>query len=135
MNLATSEIEVQDLNPFESGLWASQYYQYNNWHGSHRLFLLFDPETWKVTGSGSDDVGTYTIDGIYSTKTNRIGLTKTYQRGTGDWQQNLGHNVTIQMTWNPTQHKFEGKWFVRTKKYVGEDKFELKLEKSDRTIQ
>ena len=68
-------------------------------------------------------------------KTNRIGLTKTYQRGTGDWQQNLGHNVTIQVAWNVTQHQFEGKWFVRTNKYVGEDKFELKLEKSDRAIQ
>jgi hypothetical protein len=64
--------------------------------------LLFDPETWKVTGSGSDDVGTHTIDGIYSMKTHRMGLTKTYQRRTGDSQQNLGHNVTIQMTWNST---------------------------------
>jgi hypothetical protein len=135
VNLLAIEIETQDLNQFESGFWSSQYYQYDAWHGPYRLMLVFDPETWKVTGSGSDDVGAYTIDGIYSTKTNRIGLTKTYQEGTGDLQQNLGHNVTIQMTWNSTQCQFEGKWFVQTNKYSGEDKFELKLEKSHRAIQ
>ncbi len=64
-----------------------------------------------------------------------MGLTKTYQEGTGDLQQNLGHNVTTQMTWNSTQRHFEGKWFVQTNKYSGEDKFELKLEKSYRAIQ
>ena len=135
VKVATSEVEVQDLYPFESGLWASQYYQYNNWHRPHRFSLFFDAERWKVTENGSDDVGTYTIDGLCSTKTNRIGLTKTYQKGTSDWQQNLGHNVTIQVAWNASQHKFEGKWFVRTNKYVGEDKLELKLEKSNRSIQ
>ncbi len=41
---------------------------------------------------------------VYSTKTNRIGLTKTYQSGRGNSEQNLGHNVTIQMTWNSIQH-------------------------------
>ncbi len=135
VNLPEIEIETHDLNQFESGFWLSQYYQYDTWHGPHRLMLLFDPETWKVAGSGSDDVGAYTIDGIYSIKTNRMGLTKTYQKGTGDPQQNLGHNVTIQMAWNSTQHQFEGKWFVQTNKYNGEDKFELKLEKGHRAIQ
>jgi hypothetical protein len=135
VNSLASEIETQDLNQFESGFWSSRYYQYDIWHGPHRLMLLFDPETWKVKGSGSDDVGSYTIDGFYSMKTNRMGLTKTYQRGTGDPQQNLGHNVTIQMTWNSTQHLFEGKWFVQTNKYSGENKFELKLEKSHKALQ
>ncbi|CAF4389171.1 unnamed protein product, partial [Rotaria sordida] len=35
-----------------------------------------------ITGSGSDDIGTFTINGIYSVETRRIGLTKTYTRGT-----------------------------------------------------
>ena len=135
VNSPASEIETQDLDCFESGLWTSRYYQYNGWHGPYRLSLLFNPETRSVSGSGSDDVGTYTIVGIYSTRTNRMGLTKSYQTGTGDLQENLGHNVTIQMAWNSIQSQFEGRWFVRTNAYSGEDNFELKLEKSFRSIQ
>jgi hypothetical protein len=81
----------------------------------------------KVTGSGSDDIGTFTIDGIYSTTTLRIGLTKTYQKGTGNLFQNLGHQVTIQLTWNEKNQQFKGKWYVKTSKYRGEDKFRLKF--------
>ena len=81
----------------------------------------------KVTGSGSDDIGTFTIDGTYSVKTRRIGLTKKYQVGTGNPSENLGHQVTIQLTWNAQNNQFEGKWYVQTSKYHGEDKFELKF--------
>ncbi|CAF5025602.1 unnamed protein product, partial [Rotaria sp. Silwood1] len=63
----------------------------------------------KVTGSGSDDVGVFTIDGIYSFDTNRIGLTKTYQLDTGDRSENLGHQVIIQLTWNAQNRHFNGK--------------------------
>ena len=129
------KFETQDLNQFELGLWSSRYYQYDTRHVLHRFWLIFDPETWKVTGSGSDDVGTYTIDGIYSIKTYRIGLTKIYQKETGDPQQNLGHNVTIQLCWNSIRRQFEGKWFVQTNKYNDGNKFELKLEKSSKAIQ
>ncbi|CAF4231435.1 unnamed protein product, partial [Rotaria sordida] len=54
-------------------------------------------------GCRTDDVGTFTIDGSYSFKTHQIGLTKTYQRGTGNPSKDLGHQVTIQLTWN-TRH-------------------------------
>mgnify|MGYP000430449988 CR=1 FL=1 len=81
----------------------------------------------KVTGSGFDDVGTFTVDGVYSTKTNCMGLTKHYQAGTGNPSENLGHKVTIQLTWNHENDAFEGKWYVQTHKYRGEDKFELKF--------
>ncbi len=135
VNLPSNEIDEQDFNQFQSGFWSSRYYQYDTWHGPYQFSLLFDPRTWKVTGNGLDDVGAYAIEGIYSTKTNRIGLTKTYQMGTGDPAQNLGHNVTIQVTWNLSQRQFEGKWFVQTSKYSGENKFELKLEKSYKALE
>jgi hypothetical protein len=80
-----------------------------------------------ITGSGTDDVGTFTVDGIYSVKTSRVGLTKRYQAGTGDPSENLGHQVTIQLTWNTQNNRFEGKWYVQTSKYHGENKFELKF--------
>lgn len=80
-----------------------------------------------VTGGGSDSIGTYTIEGHYSYQTRRIGITKAYQLGTGCSSENLGHSVTIQLEWNVNLSHFEGKWYVRTQKYVGEDKFELKF--------
>jgi hypothetical protein len=55
-------------------------------------------------------------------------LTKNYQAGTGNRAENLGHHVTIQLIWNSDSHQFEGKWYVRTNKYHGEDKFELKFD-------
>ncbi|CAF4498590.1 unnamed protein product, partial [Rotaria magnacalcarata] len=30
-----------------------------------------------IKGSGSDDIGTFTLDGVYASQTQRIGLTKT----------------------------------------------------------
>lgn len=112
---------------FHSGTWTSQYYQYGKLHGPHHLSLNFDYGLMNVSGHGSDDVGTYKINGIYSTETERIGLTKTYKTGTGDFRENLGHNVTIQLYWNPNHNQFEGKWYVQTAKYRGEDRFVLKI--------
>ncbi len=120
--------ETYGVNPFQSGIWSSRYFQYTRWHGPYQFSLLFDPQSMKVTGSGSDDVGTFTIDGTYSTETSRIALTKTYQAGTGNRSENLGHQVTIQLTWNAQNNQFEGKWYVQTNKYHGEDKFELKFD-------
>jgi hypothetical protein len=81
----------------------------------------------KVTGSGADDVGTFIIDGTYSVETHRMDFIKQYQIGTGNRLENLGHQVTIQLTWNAGNHQFEGKWYVTTSTYRGEDKFQLKL--------
>jgi hypothetical protein len=117
--------EPHDISAFQSGIWSSRYFQYGKWHGPYQFSLSFDPQSQKVTGSGSDDVGTFTIDGTYSMKTHRIGLTKTYQAGTGNRSENLGHQVTIQLTWNAQNNQFQGKWYVQTNKYHGEDKFEL----------
>ena len=120
------------IDPFTTGIWSGRYFQYGHWHGPHKLSLSFKPQSMKVTGSGTDDVGSFTVDGVYSNETNRIGLTKNYQRGTGNPSENLGHQVTIQLTWNHVNNVFEGKWYVQTHKYHGENKFELtfKVQKS-----
>ncbi|CAF4295133.1 unnamed protein product, partial [Adineta steineri] len=70
----------------------------------------------------------FTINGIYSHETSRLGLSKKYQLGTGNKTENLGHTVTIQLTWNKTSNQFEGKWYVQTNKYRGNDKFQLKFD-------
>ncbi|CAF1285897.1 unnamed protein product [Adineta steineri] len=81
----------------------------------------------KVTGSGSDDIGVFTIDGTYSTETNRIDLIKTYQLGTGNSLENFGHQVTIQLTWDKTNYQFEGIWNIETDRYCDKGRFELKF--------
>lgn len=123
--------EIDNVKPFQSGIWSSQYFHYKRCHGSQKILLLFDPQSMKVTGSGLDDVGSFTIDGIYSNQTCRIGLTKQYQSDIGDLTENLGHQVIIQLTWNVKNDQFEGKWYGKTKKYRGEDKFELKFDGQD----
>jgi hypothetical protein len=133
-NLTTSRNPRQDAydtNPFQSGIWSSRYFQYKRWHGPYQFSLSFDPQLMKVTGSGSDDVGIFAIDGIYSDTTRQMDLTKIYQAGTGNPSENLGHQVTIQVTWNAQNNQFEGKWYVHTSKFRGEDKFELKFNRQD----
>lgn len=130
VNMSSVTVNNTCMDDFMSGIWSSRYYQYRKWHGPSAFSLNFQSKTSKITGNGSDDVGEYIVEGIYSTKTNRIGLTKTYRLGTGDLTQNLGHSVTIQVEWNSSKRLFEGKWFVRTSNYSGEGKFELKFEKS-----
>jgi len=127
INVKHLKQEVSNANPFHSGIWSSRYFQYTRWHGPYQFSLLFDPQSMKVTGSGSDDVGKFTIDGTYSTETSRIALTQKYQAGTGNLSENLGHQVTIQLTWNAQNNQFEGKWYVQTSEYHDEDKFELKF--------
>ncbi|CAF1313922.1 unnamed protein product [Adineta steineri] len=119
---------------FSSGQWISRYFQYKQWHGPHLFSLFFNHKQQKVTGSGEDDVGEFSIDGIYSLNTRRIALTKKYQKGTGNSSQNLGHTVNIQLKWDSQKQLFHGKWYVKTKKYQGEDKFELQFDQSTTVV-
>ena len=120
------ESQVIDLKLFQSGPWTSEYSQHNKPHGPHYVDLLFDDQKFEVTGAGLDDVGMYTLHGFYSTQTRRMGLTKTYQLGTGNPTQNLGHTVLIQVEWSRTSNQFEGKWYVRTRKFKGSGEFKLR---------
>ncbi len=128
------ETQIIDIKLFQSGVWESQYFQYKKWHGFHQVDLFFDAQQLKVTGSGFDDIGMYTIDGVYSTHSRRMGLTKTYQAGTGNLSQNLGHKVTIQLEWNRNTNQFEGQWYVRTRNFKGSGDFTLKLNKQQLPI-
>ncbi|UJR11169.1 hypothetical protein I4U23_015350 [Adineta vaga] len=112
---------------FQTGIWSSRYQQHNRWHGPHQLALTFNTSMSRVDGEGTDDIGAFSIDGIYSFQTNRLALTKVYKPGTGNTTENYGHKVTIQLNWNATLNQFEGKWYIQTSRYRGEDRFELKF--------
>jgi len=96
----------QDITHFKSDLWSSRYSKLRLWHGPDSFSLSFDPQSFKVTGFGSDDVGKFTIDETYSDETNRMGLIKKYQLGTNDPSRNLEHEVTIQLAWNSKTCQF-----------------------------
>ncbi|CAF1190977.1 unnamed protein product [Rotaria sp. Silwood1] len=128
VNQASAKSRMYDKDHFEAGVWSCRYYQYNKWHGPYHLSLSFDHLTSKVSGQGIDDVGIFTIDGVFSSQTHRMDLIKTYERDTGNSNENIEHQVTLQLTWNSDHNQFEGKWFVRTSNYRGEGKFELKLD-------
>ncbi len=116
-------------NIFQSGIWSGRYYQNENWHDPRQLSLSFDSNSFTIIGNGSDDVGAYNVSGRYSTTTNEIELIKTYQLGTGDEQENLGHSVTIEVTWDPEKQLFAGNWYLNKSSYRDEDLFELKFQK------
>ena len=122
----SSRKEAYNVNPFQSGIWSSRYFQYEQWQKSYKILLSFDSESTKVTGSGSDEIGTFTIDGSFSMKTNRLGLTKTYQPNTGNPLENFGHQITIQLIWYSDSHQFQGKWYLNGSHEQGQ--FELKFD-------
>lgn len=133
-SLTTKTSRTEEIDCFKTGIWSSRYYQYKKWHGPYQLSLSFDRINSRVDGNGTDEVGTYIVEGTFCSKTNRIDLTKVYKQGTGDSSENFGHKVTIQLTWNPSHHQFAGKWLVQTNTYHGEDKFELKFEENEQTL-
>ncbi len=63
--------------------------------------IIFSPVSGQFDISNMEDVvGVFAIEAMYSNETNRIGLTKIYQQGTGNQSENLGYQATIQLTWN-----------------------------------
>ena len=114
---------------FQSGGFLSYYQQYNTFHGPFEMKLAFYPLAgYIVHGGGTDDVGTYVIKGVYSPRTLRMGLEKYYQEGTGNPMENLGHTVTIQVEWNPTQEQFHGKYYVVTPRHRDENVFVIQFQ-------
>ena len=63
-----------------------------------RRCMSLNPQAMQTTGSGSDDVGVFTFNGVYSATTKQINMTKKYQLGTGDPTGNQGHEVQMQLT-------------------------------------
>jgi len=109
-----------DTNLFQSGLWSYRYLQLGMWCGPNQMTLLFDCQFSKITGSGTDSIGTFSINGTYSMKTGRIALTKSYPLDT------MNHQIIIQLEWNIEKRLFEGKQFIRNEKYREVNQFELK---------
>ena len=100
---------------FRSGSYETYYFQYGTRHGPFPMKLGFYPQaSYVIHGGGKDNIGTFVINGIYSPNTLRMGLTKKYQSGTGNPNENLGHEVTIQVEWNNELQEFKGQYYLAT---------------------
>lgn len=129
VNVTNRKHNIYDNTLFKSGIWSSRYLQCGIWHGPNYFTLSFDSRLLKVTGSGADHIGMFIIDGTYSIRTGRIGLTKIYQFPNRNQSENLEYQIIIQLIWNSETRQFEGKRYVRTKIYREENRFELKFSK------
>ncbi|CAF1207710.1 unnamed protein product [Adineta steineri] len=116
------------------GVWSSQYFQYETWHGPHQFSLLFNSQAMKIKGTGSDDNGVFSINGFYSTKTNRIVLKKEYESNTSNTKENSGHPVKIELMWNEENNQFEGNWYINTIVYKDSGKFNLQFHEKSLAI-
>jgi hypothetical protein len=83
----------------------------------------------KVTSSDTDDFSTYSLNGTYSLKTRRIGLTQTHEL---NMDSSTKHTVLIDLICNAKTEQFEGKWYEQRNKI--QDKFELKFEKIQQSL-
>ena len=112
---------------FRSGSYETYYFQYGTRHGPFPMKLGFYPQAgYVVHGGGKDDIGTFVISGIYSPNTLRMGLTKKYQIGTGNPNENLGHEVMIQVEWNNEQQEFKGQYYLKTSQHVDRNEFVIR---------
>jgi hypothetical protein len=128
-NHKNNKHQLYDITIFKSGIWSSRYLQFGIWHGPNYFSLSFDSQLFKVTGTGSDNIGMFIIDGTYSIRSSRMALTKIYQLGIGNRSENLEHQIIIQLVWNDDTRQFEGKRYVQIKNFREENRFELKFSK------
>ncbi|CAF4666399.1 unnamed protein product [Rotaria sp. Silwood1] len=105
---------------FSTGFWNSRYYRYDPWYGPHRLFLSFNSQSMRVTGSGEDD-----IEGFYSHRTRRSGLRKIYRSDKFIELTDSEHEIIIQLIWNAKEKQFKGQWYDDTKLNKVKGAFEL----------
>jgi hypothetical protein len=123
---------------FPSGKWRGYYSQYRRDHSLWSFDMTFSlppdtppynryPHIGIIQGSGRDDVGKYDIkNGRFNCMNGRLAFTKKYIKGTGDPNENLGHEVLYQGTvQGHLAAGVRGQWLVATYKYRGEGNFHI----------
>ena len=90
------------------------------------------PNQHAVKGKGDDRVGSFVLRGVW--KGDRLAMTKQYLRGTGDPNENHGHQVHMRLAKEKTSGmiindcpRMVGKYYVRTPQYSGEDHMSIWL--------
>lgn len=116
-----------DNSMFQSGLFSNYYVKDGSWYGPYRFSLGFYPNAGHlVRGRGTDNIGMFTVHGIYSPRTRRMGLDKHYQNRIGDANANARHTKTIQVQWNSATQSFEGKYYLKNGEHWEEQKYVIR---------
>lgn len=94
--------ELVRASPFPSGAWRGYYTQYGASHAVCEFPLSFGPDG-AVSGRGADDIGSYSLRGVWSAGSGRVAFTKQYLRGSrtaggGLSSENNGHAVEYRGT-------------------------------------
>ena len=90
------------------------------------------PNQHTVKGKGEDRVGSFVLRGVW--KGDRLAMTKQYLRGTGDPNENHGHQIHMRLAKEKTsgmivndRPRMVGRYYVRTPQYSGEDHMSMWL--------
>ena len=78
----------------DNGVYNGHYFQYGTYFYMNNITLTFHDDI--IQGSGTDEVGSYNWNGkMYNDRP--IRLEKTYQINTGNYSENFGHTVVIDL--------------------------------------
>lgn len=125
-----SAAAIAPAKQLPSGTWRGYYNQYGFTHAVCEFNLVINGDT--VRGSGVDDVGSYSIDGLYGEGTGRLAFQKRYVRGSKATngrvsRENLGHGVEYrgECAGPDLGQGVRGLWYVETAFYKGWGRFHI----------
>ena len=95
-------------NPFADGTYSGYYKDSNKDYDINEFLMTFKDDI--VTGYGSDIIGDYNIEGIYSDKTQRMAFDQIYINSPDD-------SLMMRLEYDGNEQKFRGKWFGKKDKY------------------
>ena len=120
---------------FRPGSFSGSYFKDGAWHGSEQMTLAFYPRADQTLfGKGTDEKGTFVVNGAYSPRTLRMAFDKQYQAGSADGTRKPGARSTVQVEYNPMTQNFEGKYYSKIGQQYQEEKYVMKLGGANRIV-
>ena len=120
---------------FRPSSFSGYYFNDGAWHGPEQFTLAFYPQADQtVFGKGTDEKGTFVVNGTYSPRTLRMAFNKQYQAGSVDSARNPNARSTVQVEWNPETQSFEGKYYVKTPTQQQQGKYAIRARGANRPL-
>lgn len=93
MKIDQDKKKLEQHPRFPSGEWEGFYtYSYGPQAGQHRMDFTLEFSEGKVTGSGTDDIGSYSWEGVYDLEAMTCNMTKSYRTHPVDYQGRVDEN-------------------------------------------